>query len=52
MVGIYGEMKLMTDSYNEYYKRQLEIGLEFQDHVAEILFKQLGILLATYNSKR
>ena len=36
----------------EYYKEKLQQGLEFQDFVTNILIKELGIALSTYNSKK
>lgn len=36
----------------EYYKEKLEQGLEFQDHVTELLMKELGISLSSYSSKK
>jgi len=35
----------------EYYKEKLEQGLRFQDHVTELLIKELGISLSTYSSR-
>ena len=36
----------------EYYKEKLEQGLEFQDHVTELLMKELGISLSSYSSRK
>ena len=38
----------MTD----YYKEKLEQGLEFQDHVTELLMSELGISLSSYSSRK
>lgn len=47
MAGIRGVMKL-----TEYYKECLEKGLQFQDHVMDLLITELGISLTQYSSKK
>lgn len=42
----------MAENYTDYYHQQLEVGKQFQDFVAEVLFKELGIPIASYSSKR
>ena len=39
-------------SYTDYYKQQLQIGLEYQDFVCEVLLKELGFPIITYASKK
>jgi hypothetical protein len=41
----------MSQDYNEYYKKKLEEGQEYQDFVAGELFK-LGIVLSSYSSRK
>jgi len=42
-----GEMK-----YKEYYNECLQKGLEFQDFIATILLKEIGIPLSSFSSKK
>ncbi len=48
--------KLVTDHYGEYYKEKLGQGLEFQDFVSELLYKEgfpvVSYVSAAYQRKR
>lgn len=36
----------------EYYKNKLEQGLEYQDFIAELLMKEIGLSLTNFSSRR
>lgn len=50
MAGQFGETKQISQ-YKQYYKEQLQDGLEYQDFVAEQLYK-IGLPLFNYASKK
>lgn len=47
MDGTVGEMK-----YSDYYRDRLEVGLEYQDFIADLLFSELFIPISTYQSRK
>lgn len=47
MDGIVGEM-----NYSEYYAERFQAGLEYQDFIADLLFKELFIPLSSYQSRK
>jgi len=42
----------MNYNMTENYAKCLEKGLQFQDFITDVLIKELGISLSTYNSKK
>ena len=42
----------MNYNMTENYSKCLEKGLQFQDFITDVLIKELGISLSTYNSKK
>ncbi len=43
---------VMNYNMTENYAKCLEKGLQFQDFITDVLIKELGISLSTYNSKK